>query len=66
MSTAKLPATFEDAARSGYRIDERSRRTKYSGHAGQVYLRHPWRPGVIVRYRRQGRTLRFGKPRRAA
>jgi hypothetical protein len=63
---AKLPGTFEDALKSGYSLEEGTKKTKGGKRTGTLRLRNGSRPELVVDYEADRTGYRFSKPRKAA
>lgn len=62
----QLPATFQQALQSGYRVTHESSRVSEPGkRAGTVRLKKGSRPELTVQYEADRRGYKFSKPEKA-
>lgn len=61
----KLPATFQEALQSGYRLFEESSHSTKGQRVGTLHLKDGTRPELTVTYEADRTGYRFGKPEEA-
>jgi hypothetical protein len=59
---AKLPATFEQALKAGYHVQNDISQTKDGKRTGTVHLKNGSRPDLTVTYEADRSGYRFSKP----